>query len=369
MANSQIIAIGSVAKHRGVYDASTTYYYKNQCTMYGSVFEALSDNFSGVAPMTVADDGSVALANTTIWQCIVDNVDLYNKVLSTNALDTRVTNVETSVKELEALKEKMNVVIQDSESDAIDNYSEVLAFLKGYKDTDTLKKLMDNTNIALQDHDADIARLELKHLNPRIVFESGASVVECAEDGTSTANLVIAAITDDGDISQNNNFSDLKLDYSSAKGTLTTNGGDNSSVGLAIAYTEPLSDTIKASGSCVYKNQNVTLAEVTKTIHCVKASYIGYFTALSEIDFTGENILKIVKKNLAGSYSVTNATGGTAYLFVAVPKNGNVDAVKSIIQRSSMSVNLPFTTEEDDNYTYYVCSTGHNEGTYTFVIS
>lgn len=369
MANSQILAIGSVAKHRGMYDASTTYYYQNQCTMYGSLFEALSDNFSGVAPMEVASDGSVSLANTSIWKCIVNNVDLYNKVLSTNALDTRVSTLETNIKDLETLKEKMGLVVQDSKGDTIDNYSEVLAFLNGYKDSDTLKKLMDGVNGSLQSHNAEIVQLELKHLNPRIVFNLDAvSVVEYVDGKTSEVRFNCSVITDDGSINNNSDFSNLKVNQTSDLGGLNTGFGDDA-FQFAIFYDKPTTDIARASGTCKYKGVDVTIAEVTKTVYCVKASYIGYAVSPDKIDLTDKSILKEVKKSLDGSYSVTNASDGVAYLFIAVPKNGNVDAVNKIAQRSSISVDLPFSISEDDNYTYYVCNTGHNKGTYTFEIS
>lgn len=337
--------------------------------MYGSVFEALSDNFSGVAPMTVADDGSVALANTTIWRCIVDNVDLYNKVLSTNALDTRVTNVETSVKELEELKEKMGAVVQDSGSDAIDNYSEVIAFLKGYKDSETLQGLMGDVNTALQGHDADIANLELKHLNPAIAL-SGSSVVEYVEGGTSKVHVQAVAGTDDGEMKDNGDFSNISLNVTSAKGSAATTDSGTGSVGMDVSYSAPVTDTVTASGTCVYKGVNVAFPTVTKTVHCVKASYIGYSLTNTPSEIaTGQNIQKVVKKSLAGTYTVVNGAGGAAYLCVAVPKDGNVNAVTGIMQRSSMNVNQPFDTVEADGYTFYVCRTAHNEGTYTFVIS
>ena len=369
MANSQILAIGSVAKHRGVYDASTTYYYQNQCTMYGSLFEALSDNFSGVAPMEVASDGSVSLANTSIWKCIVNNVDLYNKVLSTNALDTRVSTLETNIKDLETLKEKMGLVVQDSKGDTIDNYSEVLAFLNGYKDSDTLKNLMDGVNGSLQSHNAELIQLELKHLNPRVVFGDDVSVVEYVDGKTSAVSLAFTVITDEGNINKNSDFNNLKLNHTSDSGTLSANGWVDNSIGLTISYSAPVTDVVKASGTCKYKGVDVAIAEVTKIVYCVKASYIGYTASSSKIDLTDKSVLKEVKKNLAGSYSVTNASDDAAYLFIAVPKNGNVDAVNKIAQRSSISVDLPFSISEDDNYTYYVCNTGHNKGTYTFEIS
>lgn len=97
MAASKVLTIGSIIKHRGEYSSSTVYYINNQITMYNCVFQAIGNNFSGVAPITVASDGTISLANTTTWKCIIDNVALYNAALSTNNVEKRVTVVEGEI--------------------------------------------------------------------------------------------------------------------------------------------------------------------------------------------------------------------------------------------------------------------------------
>ena len=81
MASSEVIRIGSVIKHRGEYDGSKIYYFGNQVTMYGSVFQAISNNFSGIPPLVVNESGDVELANTSTWNCIIDNTELYNVLI------------------------------------------------------------------------------------------------------------------------------------------------------------------------------------------------------------------------------------------------------------------------------------------------
>lgn len=81
MASSEVIRIGNVTKHRGEYDDSKIYYFGNQVTMYGSVFQAISNNFSGVPPLIKNETGDVALANTSTWNCIIDNIELYNTLI------------------------------------------------------------------------------------------------------------------------------------------------------------------------------------------------------------------------------------------------------------------------------------------------
>ena len=70
--SANILNIGSVVKHRGIYDKDTVYYKDNQVTMCGSLFQAISSNFKGVAPLAEASDGTVTLVNKIFWKCIID---------------------------------------------------------------------------------------------------------------------------------------------------------------------------------------------------------------------------------------------------------------------------------------------------------
>ena len=99
MSATEILTIGSVIKHRGSYNAETVYYASNQVTICNCVFQAIGNNFSGVSPIKENSDGTIELANTATWKCIVDNVKLYNAALSTNDLDKRVTASEESSKQ------------------------------------------------------------------------------------------------------------------------------------------------------------------------------------------------------------------------------------------------------------------------------
>lgn len=366
MSDSTIIAVGSIAKHRGAYDGNTTYYYQNQCTMYGSVFEALHDSFSGVPPLSVAADGSVSLANTEMWQCIVNNVNLYNKMLSTNSLDARITKVEDSVKTLEEMKTKMEIVVQDSKSDSIDNYSEVISFLDGMKNNQKLNTLLTSIRDNISGNSKDIVNLELKHINPHVTI-SGNTVVEFVDGSQSKVNLTANFVADEGDTSKMDN---LAYQCNSSLGITPTLTDNHNELDIVLAYDKPETDTISVGCQYLYKGVDSGTDFTKCVVNCVKASYVGYSLVNdATIDVSGANIQKAVVKKFNGAYNVTNATGQQANFFVAVPKNGNVDAVKSIIQRSSMNVNLPFDVVESDNYTFYVCKTKHNEGTYTFVIS
>lgn len=100
MANSEVLAIGSVIKHRGEYNNDTVYYTNNQVTMCNSVFQAVSNNFSGVPPLAVTEKQHVQLVNTGVWKCIIDNSALYNAALSINNVERRTTVNEENIKKL-----------------------------------------------------------------------------------------------------------------------------------------------------------------------------------------------------------------------------------------------------------------------------
>lgn len=99
MSATEILTIGSVIKHRGEYNAKTVYYTNNQVTICNCVFQALGNNFNGVPPIEENDDGTIKLANTSTWKCIVDNVKLYNAALSTNSLSDRIDSLSASLSE------------------------------------------------------------------------------------------------------------------------------------------------------------------------------------------------------------------------------------------------------------------------------
>lgn len=109
MADSKVLAIGSIVKHRGEYNNNTVYYVNNQVTMCNCVFQAMGNDFKGIVPLSVSDNQTVQLANTEVWKCIIDNVALYNASLSTNRIENRTTVNEKNIQELQTqMKQKLD---------------------------------------------------------------------------------------------------------------------------------------------------------------------------------------------------------------------------------------------------------------------
>jgi hypothetical protein len=118
MSTSEVLTIGSTIKHRGEYNDSTTYYANNQVTMYDCIFQAIANNFKGMPPAKIDSNGEIALANTTVWKCILNNISLYNAALSTHNLDSRVTTLESAVDSVKTATDEANTKATNAESDA-----------------------------------------------------------------------------------------------------------------------------------------------------------------------------------------------------------------------------------------------------------
>lgn len=102
MSNTSSIIIGNIPTNRGQYNPSSTYYEGNIVTYYSSQFSAKTNNFSKIPPLTVANDGTVAIANEAFWEVVTDNIELYNASLSNNNLSKRVSDAEGKIKEIDS---------------------------------------------------------------------------------------------------------------------------------------------------------------------------------------------------------------------------------------------------------------------------
>lgn len=93
MADSEVLTIGSVIRHRGEYNEKATYYTNNQVTMCGCIFQAVGNSFTGIAPLKVAEDKTISIVNTPVWKCILDNIAVYNAVILNGTLENIATPI------------------------------------------------------------------------------------------------------------------------------------------------------------------------------------------------------------------------------------------------------------------------------------
>lgn len=206
-----------------------------------------------------------------------------------------------------------------------------------------------------------IATLESAKLQPKTIIEA-SDVVEWTDNNT-VIPVNISLQDEQGHIDNDSNYTDKQLLYSYQNSKETSTQGK---VLFNVFFNNPDKVTIVANGYAKYKGVNVVFPSVTKTVYAVLPSYIGY---IDSVDNWNKNGQKLIKHSLNGSYNVTNSFKGNAYLIVAIPKNGMVLSINSIIQKGTLDAVQQYDVIDKGNYTLYVCRTKHNKGTYKFAIS
>lgn len=211
------------------------------------------------------------------------------------------------------------------------------------------------------------------YLSLKINIE-GTSIMEYVAAGENPPSLVSIKIINDGN--------SLGEDFTNPTFTLTRTFVYDSGKTLTRTdkyYTNSvtLTDSIVGAGYTIYsitgasvdyKGTKVNISSASKTFYYVKASYIGYTTDTDNAPTS----IKLVKRNIAGTYTVSNTLEDFAKLVIAIPKNGGVKEISSIYQVTDLmnvSQKYEIVDSVDGNYTLYVCTSGHKIGDYQFKIS
>ena len=206
-----------------------------------------------------------------------------------------------------------------------------------------------------------IAALESDKLTSKVVIYA-SDVIEFIPNNTSTS-ITIQLQNANGIISKDANYTHKHLYYSINNQSEVDVQDDN--VNIEYNYDSPAQVNIRARGTAVYKGVSITFPIVSKTIFAVLPSYIGYLEDYNNWNNTGT---KLIKHSLNGQYNVVNPYD-LAYLVIAIPKNGMVSSISSIIQKGTLDAVQQYNVIDKGNYTLYVCRTRHNKGTYTFAVS
>ena len=206
-----------------------------------------------------------------------------------------------------------------------------------------------------------IATLESDKLTSKVVIYA-SDVVEYIPNNSSSY-ITIQLQNANGIISKDANYTHKHLYYSINNQSEVDVQDDN--VNVEYNYDSPAQVNIRARGTAVYKGVSITFPVVSKTIFAVLPSYIGYLEDYNNWNNTGT---KLIKHSLNGQYNVVNPYD-LAYLVIAIPKNGMVSNISSIIQKGTLDAIQQYDVIDKSNYTLYVCKTKHNKGTYTFAVS
>ena len=205
-----------------------------------------------------------------------------------------------------------------------------------------------------------IAALESDKLTSKVVIYA-TDVIEYIPNVSS--NIAIQLQNANGVISKDANYTHKHLYYNINGESEVDIQDDN--INVEHRYNSPSQVSIEARGTATYKGASITFPVVRKTVYAVLPSYIGYIEDYNNWSNTGT---KLIKHNLNGQYNVTNPYD-LAYLVVAIPKNGMVSSISSIIQKGTLDAVQQYNVIDKGNYTLYVCRTRHNKGTYTFDVS
>ena len=210
----------------------------------------------------------------------------------------------------------------------------------------------------MKQYNSRIVTLESDKLGPHIVI-----IVPDSIPNKTLVNIIIHLRNINGNISKDANYADKHL-YYSINGTDEVDVQDDN-VNIKYKCDAPGEVNIKVRGTATYKGVPITFPEVNKTIFAVLPSYIGYIEDYNNWNNTGT---RWTKHSLDGEYYVTNPYD-LAYLVIAIPKDGMVSSISSIVQKGALDAVQQYDDIDKDNYTLYVCRTRHNKGTYTFAIS
>lgn len=206
-----------------------------------------------------------------------------------------------------------------------------------------------------------IAALESDKLTSKVVIYA-SDVIEYIPNNSSSS-ITIQLQNARGSISKDTNYTKKHLYYNINNRGEVDVQDDN--VSVEYKYNAPAQVNIEARGIANYKGAPITFPIVRKTIYAVLPSYIGYIEDYNNWNNTGT---KLIKHSLNGQYNVTNPYD-LAYLVVAIPKNGMVSNISSIVQKGTVDAVQQYDVIDKGNYTLYVCKTRHNKGTYTFAVS
>ena len=206
-----------------------------------------------------------------------------------------------------------------------------------------------------------IAALESDKLTSKVVIYA-TDVIEYIPNNTSSS-ITIQLQNANGIISKDADYTHKHLYYNiNNKGEIDV---QDDNVNVKYKYDAPSQVNVEARGTATYKGIPITFPVVRKTIFAVLPSYIGYIEDYNNWNNTGT---KLIKHSLNGQYNVVNPYD-LAYIVIAIPKNGMVSNISSIIQKGTLDAVQQYDVIDKDNYTLYVCRTKHNKGTYTFAVS
>lgn len=246
-----------------------------------------------------------------------------------------------------------------------------------YQKIDTLKKRID----ALEKDNPKPPEPEVeKHYQTDVNISSNLIEFPAGLTSSSSASFPVPytiQFNESGKI-LDSDYTDIQMNIKTSDTDLSI-ANENPYKGT-LYFSTPGTKSITASGSAKYKNTTVSFPSVSKTITSVMASYIGYVNAVDASSISGaingsntlSNKTKLVKKNINGTYTEGFDFADLAYLYVAIPDNGNVDSINTVLQHTIIDIEIKMNVSKVEvnkqSYTVYTSKVAHKTGTYQFIL-
>lgn len=228
----------------------------------------------------------------------------------------------------------------------------------------------------IEQFNSRIAALESDKLTSKVVIYA-SDVIEYIPNNSSS-NIIIQLQNENGIISKDENYTHKHLYYNiNNKGEVDI---QDDNVSVDYKYNAPEEVSIEARGTAKYRGITITFPVVHKTIFSVLPSYIGYANTDNVSSIAGaidgsntlSNKTKLIKKSLNGTYTVGFDFTDLAYLYVAIPRNGNVNNINKVQQHTVLDIDIRMNIKEvvvnNQVYTVYTSKVAHKKGTYQFIL-
>lgn len=346
MSVTDVLTIGSVIKHRGEYNNDTTYYFNNQVTMCGCVFQALGNNFSAKAPLNIAKDSTVSLSNTSLWKCVIDNVSLYNATLSTINLNSRVSVLEGSVGEIKNTAQEANSAAQSANKNAS---SAIAATNSMRQQLNSVQQQIESNSSRIDENAAAILALQDKTSLLRIVCNDTSIAYVPDNKGEMKISIPISVYDDDKDVTSEATV--LPYLFSPTQIGLTTSWDGNYA-----------NTTVVAPGKHTLK---VTASHKGKTINSEISVYLTLpITVTYNSGELGTEFPSLTVELLPVEINVNKSGRLSSKLLFNLPSYLNAEKI------ICTGINVPVAIDKDTKNNYTIFSTLEEviPGTYDFII-
>ncbi len=256
-------------------------------------------------------------------------------------LSGRITDETTARKEadealqalIDQLRKEFDALVGENASEAIDNFTEVLEFLDGLKDTDKLSTKLAELSSADKKLGEDVLELQREVWPLELTFETAPTIVKASQ--TTPINLNWGATRRGKDVTAD---AEITLDGAAKTGKAAT-------MNVTLAHGETRQFALKAK----YEGMEVTEAR------SVKGTHPTYFGTVGKDWKAEETAIKTLAELIIGSRALTRTGIATADGKIALAYPKDFGALTSVKDGNGYEVLSSYTRSEVrvNNHDYY----------------